>query len=340
MNTTKSIALFNHKGGVSKTTTTFHLGWMLDQKGHRVMIVDTDPQCNLTGVCVSDIEGIYNSGISNIKSILSPVFDAKPEPLQAAKCYEFSGNQNLFLLPGHVDFSEYDTTYNVAESLTGSMALFQNVPGALRYVLELTAKQYDLDYILLDMSPSISATNANILMQSDYFFIPCAPDYFCYMAIQSLSKTFPKWRNTYQQLMQHDVFKNAVYRLKDTPPIFIGTIQQRYRPRNGSPAKAFAEWIESINNLVSKMLVPTLQDIDMCITDDKKDCFIEPYNLANIADFNSLIAQSQEHKVPVFLLTQDQVGKIGNVWENMKKNRDAFYSTFDTLADKIVKITS
>ncbi len=170
MNTTKSIALFNHKGGVSKTTTTFHLGWMLAQKGHRVMIVDTDPQCNLTGVCVSDIEGIYNSGISNIKSILSPVFDAKPEPLQAAKCYEFSGNQNLFLLPGHVDFSEYDTTYNVAESLTGSMALFQNVPGALRYVLELTAKQYDLDYILLDMSPSISATNANILMQSDYFF--------------------------------------------------------------------------------------------------------------------------------------------------------------------------
>lgn len=84
MNTTKSIALFNHKGGVSKTTTTFHLGWMLAQKGHRVMIVDTDPQCNLTGVCVSDIEGIYNSGISNIKSILSPVFDAKPEPLQAA----------------------------------------------------------------------------------------------------------------------------------------------------------------------------------------------------------------------------------------------------------------
>ena len=62
MNTTKSIALFNHKGGVSKTTTTFHLGWMLAQKGHRVMIVDTDPQCNLTGVCVSDIEGIYNSG--------------------------------------------------------------------------------------------------------------------------------------------------------------------------------------------------------------------------------------------------------------------------------------
>jgi cellulose biosynthesis protein BcsQ len=44
------IALFNHKGGVSKTTTTFHIGWMLAAKGHRVVLVDADPQCNLTGL--------------------------------------------------------------------------------------------------------------------------------------------------------------------------------------------------------------------------------------------------------------------------------------------------
>ena len=44
------IALFNHKGGVSKTTTTFHIGWMLASKGHRVVLVDADPQCNLTGL--------------------------------------------------------------------------------------------------------------------------------------------------------------------------------------------------------------------------------------------------------------------------------------------------
>ena len=56
--------------------------------------------------------------------------------------------------------------------------MFGNVPGALRNLLLLTAEEYALDYILLDMSPSISATNANILMESDYFIIPCAPDYF------------------------------------------------------------------------------------------------------------------------------------------------------------------
>ena len=48
------IALFNHKGGVSKTTTTFHLGWMLAEKGKTVILADADPQCNLTGLVLGD----------------------------------------------------------------------------------------------------------------------------------------------------------------------------------------------------------------------------------------------------------------------------------------------
>ena len=44
------ISLFNHKGGVSKTTTTFRLGWKLARLGKKVLIVDADPQCNLTGL--------------------------------------------------------------------------------------------------------------------------------------------------------------------------------------------------------------------------------------------------------------------------------------------------
>lgn len=46
----KSICFFNHKGGVSKTTTTFNLGWSIASKGKKVLMVDLDSQCNLSGM--------------------------------------------------------------------------------------------------------------------------------------------------------------------------------------------------------------------------------------------------------------------------------------------------
>jgi cellulose biosynthesis protein BcsQ len=62
----KVISLFNHKGGASKTTTTFNLGWMLASKGKKVILVDADPQCNLTGMVLdyrgpSDLEKFYQA---------------------------------------------------------------------------------------------------------------------------------------------------------------------------------------------------------------------------------------------------------------------------------------
>jgi chromosome partitioning protein len=58
------ISLFNHKGGVSKTTTAFNLGWALAGRGKQVLIVDADPQCNLTGTVlgfdgISDFADFY-----------------------------------------------------------------------------------------------------------------------------------------------------------------------------------------------------------------------------------------------------------------------------------------
>lgn len=88
----KTIALFNHKGGVSRTTTTFNLGWMLAEKGYRVVMIDTDPQCNLSGL-VPD----YDSSIqfdefyekhptANVKVALAPAFESQPRPIETVEC--------------------------------------------------------------------------------------------------------------------------------------------------------------------------------------------------------------------------------------------------------------
>lgn len=355
----KIISLFNHKGGVSKTTTTFNLGWILAEQGKKVLMVDTDPQCNLTGVCLSlsgtdNIETFYESTeIDNIKDVLVPVFENQPVPLKPAQCYKFPKRDNLYLLPGHIGFSEFDVSMGIAQELTGTLKLAQNIPGAINHLLSITAQKYNFDYILIDMSPSVSSTNANLLMQSDFFIVPCSPDYFCNMAINSLSQVIPEWCRTYENLRNHPVFKDAIYKLPNTKPKFIGTILQRYRPRNGGAAQSFQQWIDKINSNVGENLVPILKDYGMIVSDKKfnnawensesnnfQTSLDKPYNIINIADFNSLIAQSQKYNVPVFSLTSDQLEQVGNVLKSMEKSRDAFHLTFTQLAKSIITLTS
>ncbi|MGG3894967.1 ParA family protein, partial [Geobacillus stearothermophilus] len=78
------ISLFNHKGGVSKTTTTFNLGWVLADLGYRVIMVDGDPQCNLTGMALDfsgmdDFEEFYEKNPDgNIKDALKPAVTIHP----------------------------------------------------------------------------------------------------------------------------------------------------------------------------------------------------------------------------------------------------------------------
>lgn len=345
---TKKIAMFNHKGGVSKTTTTFNLGWKLSELGKRVLIIDTDPQCNLTGLCLSlsndaNFEEFYErSGVTNLKQALDPVFSGTPNPLAPANCYQFPNRQGLYLLPGHINVSEFDVPISIAQELTGSLRLVQNIPGAINELIRLTCEQYDFDYVLIDMSPSVSATNANLLMLSDYFIIPCSPDFFCNMAISSLTTVLPNWFATYSTVKTHPAFRDALYKFPTTIPKFIGTIQQRYRPRNGDPAKSFQSWIDIINQNVINRLVPALRENQMMIDEARfaqAPVPNEPYNLINISDFNSLIAQSQKHNTPIFSLTDAQIEQAGQVLDNMKISRDNFDRTFTQFANAVIGLT-
>ena len=65
----------------------------------------------------------------------------------------------------------------------------------------------------------------------------------------------------------------------------------------------------------------------------------EPYNLANVADFNSLIAQSQKYNVPIFALSDDQLEQGGVILENMKESRDNFRAVFEQMANELHEMT-
>ena len=183
----KTIALFNHKGGVSKTTTAFGLGWMLAEKGHRVVLVDADPQSNLSGLVMGDgLDAFYTDNPErNIHAALAPAFESQPKQIEAVECVPVESRPGLLLLPGHVNLAEYEVTLGIAQELSGSIQALRNLPGAFHYLISKTAMASSADFVLVDMNPSLGAINQNLLMTSDLFLVPTSPDYFSMMAIDS-----------------------------------------------------------------------------------------------------------------------------------------------------------
>lgn len=342
----KVLSMFNHKGGVSKTTTAFNLGWMLSRKAKKVLLVDCDPQCNLTGMVLGledmenseNIQGIKNGIPLNIKEGLLPAFESRPTPIIPVKCIQVPENSNLFLLPGHIGLAEYEVTLGIAQELSGSVVTLKNLPGSIHHLINITANSLNIDIVIIDMSPSLGATNQNLLSVSDYFIVPMHPDYFSNMAINSLAKVLPKWRNWARAAGNIPALNDAAYPFPKSDPRYLGYVVQRYRPRNGAPSRAFQTWIDQLEASVKDVLTPALEKAGMMLSP-------EIYNKAGInplipilqmADFNSLIASSQTHQVPIFELTAVQLQQVGTILESTQGSQAEFRSLFSACADKVI----
>lgn len=345
----KLISLFNHKGGVSKTTTAFNLGWMIARLGKRVLLIDTDPQCNLTGTVLGfqhlesteSIEGIADGQPLNMREGLAPAFEAKPQVLKPVKCVKVSGNDNLFLLPGHIGIAEYEVTLGIAQELSGSVMTLRNLPGSIHSLVQLIAISYEIDLVLFDMSPSLGAINQNIWSISDFFLIPMNPDYFALMAVDSLANVLPNWKRWTTKAQSLTVLQEAEYPFPLSNPKFIGYVMQKFRPRGqGAPSKAFAKWIEQIEQRVAENLIPAFQRAELMLPSDvyTKAGFDPTCPILQMSDFNSLIARSQEHQVPIFELSDQQLGQVGRVLETTKESMERFKNLFEETAQRVIKI--
>lgn len=335
------LSLFNHKGGVSKTTTTYHLGWMLANKGYKTLIVDTDPQCNLTSLIIGDedAEDFYNGkDCIDIYSCIEPLEKGMLGGVKKAKPIS-TKNENLFLLCGNLKLSGFENQLAFALTASEGIPAVRNMPGSLNAVLRDTKQEYGFDYILIDMSPSVGALNQCLFMSSDFFLVPTTPDFFCKQAIKSLSEVIPNWNRTIKPFRKNDLS----YSIPEVPPKFIGFLSQKYRPRSNAPAKSFQKWIDVIHASVNDELVPILRDESMIVNTENKSSFFEnnhPFNIVNISDFNSLIAQSQKHKTPVFELSDEEIEQGGKILVNMKKSQKDFLRVFDDFANNVIGLTT
>lgn len=344
----KRIAIFNHKGGVSKTTTTFNLGCALSKKEKRVLLVDTDAQCNLTlyAMGYDNYEKFCEEGNNNnLYGCLLPAYQSQPKLIEAADCYKV--NENLFLLPGNLDFTENEVQLGIAMQLTSALSSMQNLPGALNYLIEQTTKKYKIDYVLFDMNPSLSSINQDVLLTSDFFIVPTSPDYFSIMAIRSLSRILPAWERWAKE--GRKAFASAEYKLSAITPKFLGYTVNDFNLSHGRAQCSFQTFIDRISLEITNTLVPELKKSNMLLSKEK---YTEAYNemrlkfknnnvdykniycLAQISNFNKLIAMSYEQAIPIFDIVLNQAT------EGQRRTLNWFTLLYNTIADRIIQLTA
>lgn len=370
------VSIFNHKGGVSKTTTTFNLGWMLARQGHRVVMVDADPQCNLTGVTLglntdwppediadedsdSESEAFAETQDESedfwaqnhertLFGALRPAFESEPRLLEPVACLEVDGCEGLFLLPGHLRLGEYEVTLSVAQELSGSLPPLRNLPGAPYYLLSKTAEALDADFVLIDMSPSLGSLNQNLVSVSDLLIVPTAPDFFSIMALRSLADVLPRWLRWASAAGANAVLADATYPFPVPRLKLAGAVIQRYRLYRsptaenpyGTPTGPFRAWIAKVTNSLNDQFVPALTRAGLVFTDEEYAAAgIAPSRvLAQIQEFNSLLPKSQEHRVPVFELTQAQLEQVGIVLEGSQRQIASLERIFADLAERVAAL--
>lgn len=349
----KQIAIFNHKGGVAKTTMTFHLGWMLASLGKRVVVVDCDPQCNLTGVYLGDVdsedypfESEDPQKPKNIRDAVRPAFESRPYMIEPTELVASTKQNGFFLLPGHVGLSEYESQLAVSHELSNTLSALQNIPGALSHAIRLTGEANNIDYALIDMSPSLGAINQNLFMTSDAFIIPMAPDLFSSMALRSLSRTVPKWSEWGKKASSNSLLKSADYPFPHAEPKYLGSTVQNFRKRSrdgeeARPTQAFQKWFDRLTETAKTQLLPSLAKAGMLLQDSAYLAADAPTDefLMEIGSLDGLIATAQELSKPVFAIDLDSDTNFrGTVADVYQKKISDVETRFSEGAKKVMAL--
>lgn len=229
MNNEKSpsiITIFNNKGGVGKTTLTFHLAQALGELGTKVLLIDLDPQCNLSifSLSMEQIHDVWTAeddyiedfeaarrtaGVDRFDGMLSAVrsihFTLKPTEDGTAEMPRLpppaSIGPNVDLIPGRLTLHLYEA--KVAERWSG---VYQGDPLSIRTGTRIRslayeyARDYGYEIVIFDTSPSLGALNRHLLSLADGFLIPCSPDLFSVYGIRNIGRALDLWRKQFESI--------------------------------------------------------------------------------------------------------------------------------------------
>lgn len=290
----KSIAIFNNKGGVGKTTLLCNLASFLSLKlNKRVLVVDADPQCNTSSYVLEEeqFNNIYldnTEKVSTIVDIISPLEDGlgfvKNFRVISSKSFGFD------ILPGNPRFAVCED-FLAQEWKDVKSSDIRGIKSTLVFKPFLSLCQ-EYDYVFFDMGPSLGAINRSVLLACDYFILPVSCDIFNIMVLKNIGDSIIKW---------HKVLNNGIAGLEENKQAQIQKIYDGSRIKFlGYVENQFQE--STNNNLLEKLTEEIKTELIKPLNKDSGS--ILDYKLGSISDISDLISMSQATHKPILGLSE------------------------------------
>lgn len=268
----KTLAFFNNKGGVGKTTLACNYAAYISSMGKRVAVIDCDPQGNASQLLMTDEAWVNLYGDNEVdasRTIYGIFRKFRKGGANIERDFNFieADRFNVSLLPGD---SRLSLIEDILSESWGQFSAGKEY-GALKtlWVRELSKylKEEGYDYVIFDVSPSLGALNRSILLGVDAFVTPLGSDLFSLHSIDNIDKWIgdiqTKYSRYYQNLEVVDEIDEGVLSPQCVEPKWAGFTTQQYvkTSSGGKPIAAYEKFkgrIISSSNSLKKYGVPRI----------------------------------------------------------------------------------
>ena len=292
----KTIAFFNNKGGVGKTSLVYHLAWMYARLGVNVLAADLDPQANLTSMFLDDkkLEPLWpdTGERRTVYGALRPLLDGTGD---VAPPHVEEPEPGLGLVVGDLLLAtaEDELSSQWPACLDRKPRAFR-VLSALPRILRQGAAKVKARVILVDVGPNLGAFNRAALVTADSVVVPLAPDLYSLQGLRNLGPTLRRWQSEWQERRERNPVPDLAVPEGAMQP--IGYIVMQHAVRLDRPVKAYRRWMSRIPAVYSAAVVGETSPLEDTTIDN------DPHCLATLKHYRSLMPLAQEARKPMFAL--------------------------------------